>query len=585
MNLYSKTKKGSRCLLLLLLVVTNVSCDDYLDVQPEDKLVEDQFYRDVFDADAAVIGIYGEFMNLAEKHVVLNELRADLMAVTNNADPYLREIQEHDVSPGNPYADPRGFYEVILSCNDALDNFNKMLADKRFTQAEYDQRYSDVGALRSWIYLQLGIHYGNVPYVTDPLDDINDLKDSSKFTKLPFDLLLDELVTFTESLPYTNPYTAESLIIDVDGYNTAKFFINKACLLGDLNLWKGNYTQAATYYKSVMETSTGSGNAEDLFDIYRLKWADVSSNNDLSVGYIRYREEDSRALVDNATQGWRSMFSRGQDQLWNTEWIWVLPFSSNFSPENPFIDLFSPIGGEYKVKPSQSAIDLWKTQTQRNGFPYDARGERFSYRNIGGQPVILKYIYNYIDFESMLPVDLFQKDGQWFLYRAAKLHLRFAEAANRDGRHKLADALLNNGIQAAYTVDGQVDVTDIEKTNDGPPYDFDARMGDYPYFRSPWHRNGGIRGRAFVQPVEVLGDSTISIENNLIQEAALELAYEGNRWSDLVRIARRRNDPSFLADKIYEKLLKEGNPAASEVRSKLMSPSNWYLPFVWKDEE
>ena len=45
----------------------------------------------------------------------------------------------------------------------------------------------------------------------------------------------------------------------------------------------------------------------------------------------------------------------------------------------------------------------------------------------------------------------------------------------------------------------------------------------------------------------VVGDSTISIEDNLIREAGLELAYEGYRWADLVRIAKRRNDPAFLA--------------------------------------
>lgn len=585
MNINGKTIKGIRYFLLLLLVVTQVSCEDYLDVEPEDILVEEQNYRDVFDADAAVIGIYGKFMNLAEEHVILNELRADLMSVTNNADPDLREIQAHNVTPGNRYASPREFYEVILSCNDALDNFDKMLDDKRLTRDEYNERYSDIGALRSWIYLQLGIHYGNVPYITDPLDSIEDVKDQSNFQKVGFDTLLDELIAFTEGLPYTDPYTQESLMVDVDGYNTAKFFINKATFLGDLHLWKGNYTQAATYYKSVMETSTGSGNQNEYFDMYRLKFADVASNNDLAVGYIRYREQDSRALVDNATQGWRSMFSREQDYLWNSEWIWVVPFSSNFAPGNPFIDLFSPVGGDYKVKPSQRAMDLWNSQRQRNGFPYDARGKRFSYREIGGQPAILKYIYNYIDFETLNPVDLFDKEGQWFLYRAAKLHLRFAEAANRDNRHRLANALLNNGIQNAYTVSDQTDVTTIERTNDVAPYDFDARQGDYPYFRGPWHRNGGIRGRAFVEPAEVVGDSLISIENNLIREAALELAYEGNRWEDLVRIARRRNDPSFLADKVYEKLREEGNSDAGAVRSKLMNPQNWYLPFEWGDEE
>jgi hypothetical protein len=560
-----------------------VSCKKFLDVQPEDKLVSEQMYRDVFDADAAVLGVYGKLMNVAKQYVVLNELRADLMSVTVNADPYLREIGTSKVTEGNPYANPKPFYEVILNCNDVLKNFDIMLKDKKFSQDDYNQRYSDVGAIRSWVYLQLGIQFGNVPYITDPLDNIDDVKDASKFPKVSFDDLLDKLIAFTEALPYKKPYaTGNSLVITVDGYNTAKFFINKECLLGDLNLWKGNYTQAASYYKSVMETGTPSGNDNEKFDTYRVKYAEVTSHNDLAVGYIRFSEQDATSLVNNNTQGWKSMFIRGQDVLWNTEWIWVLPFSKDFKPANPFIDLFSNRGGSYLVKPSKQAIDMWDAQKQNNGIPYDARGKKFTYNELDGQPVIMKYIYNYLDPLTWQPVNFFEKQGQWFLYRAATLHLRFAEAANRDNRHKLANALLNTGIQNAYTEDGVTDVTDIEQTHDVPPYDFDARMGDYPRFRSPWHRNGGVRGRAYVQPAPVVGDSTISIEDNLIREAGLELAYEGYRWADLVRIAKRRNDPAFLADKIYEKLVKEGNGKAGEVRTRLMNPDNWYLPFRWE---
>lgn len=580
-----KFKKINWVSVIVLSVIISgaVSCKKFLDVQPEDKLVSEQMYRDVFDADAAVLGVYGKLMNVAKQYIVLNELRADLMAVTVNADPYLREIGTSTVTDGNPYANPKPFYEVILNCNDVLKNFDIMLKDKKFSQDDYNQRYSDVGAIRSWVYLQLGIQFGKVPYITDPLDNIDDVKDASKFPKVSFDDLLDKLIAFTEALPYKKPYaTGNSLVITVDGYNTAKFFINKECLLGDLNLWKGNYTQAATYYKSVMETGTPSGNDNEKFDTYRVKYAEVTSHNDLAVGYIRFSEQDATSLVDNNTQGWKSMFIRGQDVLWNTEWIWVLPFSKDFKPANPFIDLFSNRGGSYLVKPSRQAIDMWDAQKQNNGIPYDARGKKFTYNELGGRPVIMKYIYNYLDPLTLQPVNFFEKQGQWFLYRAATLHLRFAEAANRDNRHKLANALLNTGIQNAYTEDGVTDVTNLEQTHDVPPYDFDARMGDYPRFRSPWHRNGGVRGRAYVQPAPVVGDSTISIEDNLIREAGLELAYEGYRWADLVRIAKRRNDPAFLADKIYEKLLKEGNGQAGEVRTRLMNPDNWYLPFRWE---
>src|SRR3546814_13489217 len=101
------------------------------------------------------------------------------------------------------------------------------------------------------------------------------------------------------------------------------------------------------------------------------------------------------------------------------------------------------------------------------------------------------------------------------------------------------------------------------------PYDCDARNGNNPHDRATLHRHAGIRGRADVTNREISSaDSLMQIEDYLIEEAALEMAFEGNRWADLLRIAMRRNDPAFLADKVYDKLSKEGNPAAEAVDRK-----------------
>ncbi|WEK20176.1 MAG: RagB/SusD family nutrient uptake outer membrane protein [Candidatus Pedobacter colombiensis] len=601
MKIYSKLTCG----VLLVASLTSISCKKILDVEPKDKLDVIQTYRNVYDADAAVIGIYGKFMNLAKQYVVLNELRADLMDVTANSDQYLKQVTTSNVTEDNPYADPRPFYEVILNCNDALKNFDVMLRDNKMTVAEYNTRYSDIGAIRSFVYLQLGIHFGRIPYVTDPISNINDLKDESKFPKLTFDQLLDKLITFTDALPYKEMYpTGTSLITTVDTYATEKFFINKNCLLGDLHLWKNDYRTAAEYYKRVLSLYDADGNINIAFYRYKLTASDVQNNNDNRVSYTRFREQDINQLVDNNNQGWRSIFGRAQtDAFFNHEWIWVLPFDKSFQPQNPFVELFSNQGGKYQVTASQSAIDRWNSQTQMNGFPYDQRG-RFTVRAVSGQPVIMKYIYRYQDPTTLgLPINPLEKGGYWYLYRAATLFLRYAEAANRDNQDKVAYAFLNDGIKNTFdTNPANSDQTNKQATFLPFPYNFDARMGTIPYFRDPWHNSSGVRTRGYLKPntidsarffdMSVPGNPKkavtdrqgliLHMENKIINEAALELAYEGNRWPDLVRIARRRNDPAYLADKIYDKLSKDGNPDAAMVRGKLMDPNNWYLPFKWK---
>ena len=581
-----KIFRSETALLLFVAVVFSTGCQKVFDIKPKDTLDQSQMYQNVYDADAAVLGIYGKFMGLADRYIILNELRADLLDCTQNADENLRQISTHSVGLDNPYASPKPFYELILNCNDVLENFKKMKAENKMTELEFNQRYSDIGALRSFVYLQLGIHFGRIPYITSSLKNVDEVKDANTYPIVSFDALLDSLINFTEKLPYKDLYPAGSnLNITVDGYQTQKFFVNKKVILGDLYLWKGNYQNAAINYREVMETGTQGVAGGQYYSLYKVGW---DSNGDVD-HYISYsRAGDASTLIQN-TQ-WRIMFeqpfgSSGFDR----EWVWVLPFDSKFNPENPLIRLFSPVGGSYTLMPSQLITDMWNAETQKpvqgGSIPYDARG-LLSTKQIGGQPVVMKYLYNYLNYNSLLPVNPLTKTGKWFLFRQTHLHMRFSEAANRSRKHKLAWGLLNSGIAGAFPAPTS-DVTNFHNTlNESYPFNFDARNSGstgVPYYRADWYRNIGIRSRANMVDLAVpASDSLLSIETSLIKETALENAFEGTRWPDLLRIAIRRNDPSFVADKVYNKLIKSGvsSGAASTARAKLLA-RDWYLPFKW----
>jgi hypothetical protein len=595
-----KMKKNLIGKLSVLTIVTCTvamfSCKKAFDLKPQSAVDISDNYKNVYDANAAVIGIYGKLIGVAEQYVVLNELRADLMDITQNSDKNLVEISQHNVSAGNPWADPRPMYNVIINCNDVLYNLNQMYAANRITAVDYNQRYSDVGAIRSWLYLQLGIHFGTIPYVTDPIADVNDLKDQTKFPRLKFTDLLTKLVDFTSNLPSLDPYSAAltntngastSLITNIDGYNTSYFFINKHFLLGDLYLWQNNYNAAARNYKATLEYPYQQAPGSN-YSVYRTSPDQAATNNDLFISYVRYRDQDTTQLVSNNTQGWRSMFSRAQDKLFNDEWMWCMNFDSSFQPIDPFVELYSNSGGKYLVQPSQTAINNWNSFVENNGIPSDARG-RLTYNDPTGvykkynnQNVIVKNLYVYND------VSITHKYGRWFLQRSATCQLRFAEAANRDGRSKLAYALLNLGVGYVFdsTPGGGTarDVTNTQQTFDVPPYDFDARQGraPFPFYSADWAINSGIHTRAYLPayPASAYADVQ-GLEDKLILESGLETAYEGNRWPDLLRIALRRNDPTFLSSKIFDKLSKDGFGAAAATAQAKLAAGNYYLPFNW----
>lgn len=68
---------------------------------------------------------------------------------------------------------------------------------------------------------------------------------------------------------------------------------------------------------------------------------------------------------------------------------------------------------------------------------------------------------------------------------------------------------------------------------------------------------------------------TEMLENFIIDELAYETAFEGQRWFDLMRVAIRRNDPSYLASRVAQKYSEDSR---EEIRTKLLDKTNWYIP-------
>ena len=64
------------------------------------------------------------------------------------------------------------------------------------------------------------------------------------------------------------------------------------------------------------------------------------------------------------------------------------------------------------------------------------------------------------------------------------------------------------------------------------------------------------------------------VEEMIIEDKALEQAFEGKRYYDLMRIALRRGDNSFLAAPIA----KRNGTRDEALFNLLMDNKNWYLP-------
>lgn len=96
----------------------------------------------------------------------------------------------------------------------------------------------------------------------------------------------------------------------------------------------------------------------------------------------------------------------------------------------------------------------------------------------------------------------------------------------------------------------------------------------------------GTRYRVRAAPLKLDPNSTEStikqVDRLILEEKALEASFEGMRWFDLVRFAKRYNDPSIIADAVAKKY-----PAFQQVaiKARLSNPNYWYFPYYQRNVE
>jgi starch-binding outer membrane protein, SusD/RagB family len=66
----------------------------------------------------------------------------------------------------------------------------------------------------------------------------------------------------------------------------------------------------------------------------------------------------------------------------------------------------------------------------------------------------------------------------------------------------------------------------------------------------------------------------------IIKERAMELAMEGKRWFDLVRVANNEKQPDFLISRV---VASRTVAERSQIRARIIDPRGWYLP-IHRDE-
>jgi len=579
-----------------------VSCEDFFDQESDHVMfVENQRLDNATDTIYSVTGILRKLQALADRTILLGEARADLVDVTDATSSDLRDVALFRVGDDNQYNQPRDYYAVINNCNYFLANADTTLRNSR-NEEIFKREYAVVKAFRAWTYLQLAINYGNVPFYTEPILTKEEAESFENGHHQDITTICNWLINDLTPLA-SDLYLAENgevpLYGDI-GYKTPSrlFFFPIKLLLGELNLWAGNYRQAAEWYYRYITTRNGTNVAYPT-GVNRVIWTNSSWNgiNDSYASSLANETYNNNSELITMIPG---------DSI---------PYNGNYLQLRNIFNSFDPITSEYhevSLQPSQGLVDISEAQTytyyENNDTIYAPKDNIGWQSNQTGDLRLWSAFksgnttYNNTQVTTQTILKYSSRNAH--IWRRQMVWLHFAEALNAAGYPRFAYQILarglSNSVIRAYVLPYyRADSTWIQK------FDFDDSdiYSGYHAMTVNNYTNGstnmmGIHERgsgwAYLSKYYQMPDDTLitdslqriayqqdKVGEMIADECALEFAFEGLRYYDLLRMAIQRNDPAFLADRIYAR---RGKDRADEMKSliekDLYQPRNWYLQ--WK---
>jgi starch-binding outer membrane protein, SusD/RagB family len=458
------------------------SCNDWLSLKPTDTIVTEDYWQSQSDVYSAVIGCYSSLLDygLISKIIYWGELRGDVAAGGSGASAEVKNVIKGEISTSNTIIKWDEFYTTINQCNDVLAHAEGVRAiDASFTEATAKQYEAEALTIRALMYFYLVRSFGNVPLVLQASEsDAIDYNVAKTDGTIILDTLVSNLKTAINYLPSAYGDNAS---------NKGRITIWTAkTLLADIYLWKEDYENCVAQ-------------CSDLIDSGQFSLIPVSKSE--------VEVEPGTGVVDTVYHSTESDIDNLFDKLYVTgnslESIFELQFPSTASNDvlaDAFYALFNN-----SSKPVLQSNDNYVTEELFPAYDgdddevYDIRSTTFSYKN--------SYVWKWTGLGRSLETQ--RSSGtfpHWIIYRYADVLLMKAEAltqlaiANADDQETLLEAYLL-----------------VKEIRD---------------------RANAVESSETVSKDELTGKS---LESLILSERGREFAFEGKRWYDVLRQAKRDN--------------------------------------------
>lgn len=522
--------------VLFVVFVGFSSCEKFFDVENATVKSGESYMMEEGEMYSGYVGLITKLQAIGDKAIYLTDTRAEVLEPTN-VSVELKQIYEYagDLS-GNAYADPAGYYDLIIACNDYLQKAYEFKEDNRssINMEHYQGLIGGAVRLKAWTYFMMGKIYGEAVWFDDPMLELKDIsqypvKNLDEIISACINLLREGFdgVNGTYEMSWTN-WINESgeTSVNVESYYYWDMMVPPYfALAAELALWNEDYQRVVNLIMPKINEAFAatSGNftrwmlTASYYNNYNRMFDDLGPSSQAAVSVIRYNYE--------------------RDQT---------------------NDLLKHFYNDYLLRPSVAGMDRYFDLSFNPNEPgrVDRRFPNFFAETEDG----MRYFHKYRKRSGSRRSNVLQDDVSIYVYRITELYLMLAEAYNHLERDQEMDMLVNTG---AYPVSANNPAVWEELLTKG----YTTRWVNGGNNASNRAIRDGNLPRVFMPTDSPENKKYNDIE--ILRETILEFPGEGKTYPAMVRIARRYQDPAIIADLVCPKY--EAVGLADMIRAKIMN--------------
>ena len=398
--------------LALTLSLTFTSCNDWLDLKPNNEQVTDDYWQTKEDVEAVVASGYYYMRTCVPTYIKWGELRGGTMYSTSSNE---QKLQDFNMTSSNSLCSYSNLYKAINMANSVIyyapgvrekdDTYYESVMQSHLCEAYFQRAYN---------YLILLKNYRDVPLITQPYVDDNESFDQPKasdtlIVKQIKEDVLAALATGAAKASYEEDWETKG--------RATKWALY--ALMTDVCLWNEDYDDVIKYADLIL-------NATDNF---------------------------RPAFLKN-TADWYTIFYPGNSNEGIFELNW--DYSSSEAATNNFSSALFPQSTSASMKITSRAVELMRDETKavlENGGTTDNRVGRMllaTYVPSDGQVASWEsaqtyYLWKYYgnDIVDISSGARSQQDANFVIYRVAEVMLMKAQAEAMKGNFKEAVEIIN----------------------------------------------------------------------------------------------------------------------------------------------